>query len=177
MRPSVVLIAAAAIVSVTSCGGDDEDSSATTPPISALPTTIQISSANHLDEDLDYPQSPPLGGDHNPVWQNCGTYSDPVLDELAVHSLEHGAVWITYRPDLPDAELERLRELSAGQTHVLLSPYPELPAPIVASAWGAQQRFENAGDAGIATFVTDFQLGPQSPEPGAPCSRGYGEPE
>ena len=34
-------------------------------------------------------------GEHNPVWQNCGFYNKPVRDESAVHSLEHGAVWIT----------------------------------------------------------------------------------
>jgi hypothetical protein len=47
---------------------------------------------------VDYPQSPPVGGPHNPIWQNCGFYSKPVRDEYAVHSMEHGAVWITYSP-------------------------------------------------------------------------------
>jgi len=39
---------------------------------------------------------PPMGGTHNQVWQNCGVYETPLRSDLAVHSLEHGAVWITY---------------------------------------------------------------------------------
>lgn len=171
-RPSILAATVAALL-VASCGGNDK----TTEPAGSAPvSTIAITSRNHVDQDVDYPQSPPIGGDHNPVWQNCGVYSDPVLDELAVHSLEHGAVWITYRPDLAPGDVERLEMLTNGQTHILLSPYPDLTSPIVASAWGAQQRFETADDAGIGTFIEAFQQGPQTPEPGATCSRGYGEP-
>jgi hypothetical protein len=60
----------------------------------------------HTDGDVDYAQTPPVGGEHNPVWQNCGFYQEPVRDETAVHSLEHGAVWITYSPDIPQDEIE-----------------------------------------------------------------------
>jgi len=66
--------------------------------------------------------------------------------------------------------------LTNGQTHVLVSPYENLPAPVVATSWGTQQRFEAADDAGIGVFVAAFQKGPQTPAPGATCSRGYGEP-
>ena len=63
--------------------------------------TYEIPSKDHTTEPVEYPQNPPVGGDHNPVWQNCGYYDEPVRNENAVHSLEHGAVWITYQPDLP----------------------------------------------------------------------------
>jgi len=170
---SILAIAAAAPLAVGCSAGND---GITTPAASAPVTTIVITSRNHVDQDVDYPQSPPLGGDHNPVWQNCGVYRDPIVDELAVHSLEHGAVWIAYRPDLAATDVEQLEALAKGQTHVLVSPYPELRAPVVATAWGAQQQFETIDDAGIRTFIEAFQQGPQTPEPGATCSRGYGEP-
>jgi predicted small secreted protein len=133
-------------------------------------------SRDHTKEPVDYPQSPPVGGPHNPIWQNCGFYSKPVRDENAVHSMEHGAVWITYRPDLPKDQVEKITSFTL-KNYVLVSPYPGLPAPVVASAWGKQLRLNSANDPRLGQFVTTYRLGPQNPEPGAPCSGGVGSPE
>lgn len=130
----------------------------------------------HAQGTLSYEQTPPAGGTHNPAWQNCGYYSAPVANENAVHSLEHGAVWITYRPDLPQSQITTLRQLAQNQTYVLVSPYPDLPSPVVASAWGKQQRLSSADDPGLESFVGDFRQGPQTPERGAPCTGGIGQP-
>jgi MFS family permease len=54
-----------------------------------------------------------------------------ISNENAVHSLKHGAVWITYRPDLPEGQVETLRDLVQGQTYILVSPYPDLPSPVM----------------------------------------------
>ena len=51
---------------------------------------------------MDYPTSPPAGGAHDAAWLDCGVYDEPIRDENAVHDLEHGTVWISYRPDLDD---------------------------------------------------------------------------
>ena len=63
---------------------------------------------NHTTDPVAYAQAPPVGGDHAPTWLNCGAYPKAVPDGLAVHSLEHGAVWVTYRPDLPADQVEKL---------------------------------------------------------------------
>jgi hypothetical protein len=131
----------------------------------------------HTEGDVDYEQSPPVGGLHNPVWQNCGFYSEPIRDENAVHSLEHGAVWITYSPDLPQDEVERLRDLAQSESYVLVSPYPGLDSPVVASAWGKQLRLESAEDPNLERFARAFSQGPQTPEPGAVCTGGIGNPD
>src|SRR5690606_15236745 len=120
--------------------------------------------------------TPPVGGPHNPLWQNCGIYAEPVPSEQAVHSMEHGAVWLTYRPDLAEADVAQLLELVAGKSHALLSPFPDLPAPVIASAWGVQLKVESASDPRLAQFVEQFHSGPQTPEPGAPCYGGVGTP-
>jgi hypothetical protein len=137
----------------------------------------EISDFSHSQSDLDYAILPPPGGPHNPAWQNCGIYVEPVLTENAVHSLEHGAVWVTYQPDLAEAEIELLRQLARNRTHVLLSPYTEQAEPVVATAWGVQLRVESAEDARLAQFVQKYENGPQTPEPGAPCSNGVGTPD
>jgi len=126
----------------------------------------------HTQNTVDYEQDPPAGGQHNPVWQNAGFYEEPVRNENAVHTLEHGAVWITYSPDLPQDQRERLKEIVESQDCLLASPYPGLNAPVVASAWGFQTRLENADDPNLEKFISTYRKGPQTPEPGAPCTGG-----
>lgn len=137
----------------------------------------EITDFSHSTSDLDYAILPPPGGPHNPAWQNCGIYLEPVVTEQAVHSLEHGAVWITYQPDLDEAEVELLRQLVRGHTHLLLSPYANQAEPIVASAWGIQLRVDSADDARLVQFIQKYENGPQTPEPGAPCTNSVGTPD
>ncbi len=130
----------------------------------------------HQEGKLTYAQTPPVGGVHNPVWQNCGVYTTPVANENAVHSLEHGAIWITYRPDLSAAEVRQLQDLTRQSGYRLLSPYPGLPSSVVASAWGYQLKIERANDPRLPRFIQRYEQNPQGPEPGAPCSGGVGGP-
>ena len=99
--------------------------------------TFEVESAAHTTEPVDYPQDPPAGGPHDPSWQKCAVYDAPVRPENAVHSQEHGAVWITYQPDLPESDREILVALAEDRPYLLISPYPGLEEPVVASAWGA----------------------------------------
>ena len=129
-------------------------------------------SRNHTSNHVAYAQNPPVGGDHAPQFINCGTYTHPVNTWEAVHSLEHGAVWVTYRPDLPQQQIDAIAKEAASHQYELLSPYPDLPSPVVASAWGEQLRMENANDRRLPVFLQRYLQGPQTPEPGASCSGG-----
>jgi Protein of unknown function (DUF3105) len=131
---------------------------------------------DHLTGKVNYPQTPPAGGPHSATVLNCGIYDKPVPNENAVHDLEHGAVWITYRPDLPATQVATLRSLVRGRTYLTLSPYPGLPAPVVASAWGKQIRLTGAGDSRLEAFINKYRASPQAPEPGSPCDGGIGTP-
>jgi hypothetical protein len=138
--------------------------------------TFHNLSRRHTTAHVTYPQIPPVGGPHAPRLLNCGIYRTPVPEENAVHSLEHGAVWITYQPDLPVDQVATLRALVRGRSHLLLSPFPGLPEPVVASAWGRQLRLGDASDPRLKRFISVFREGPQTPERGAPCSGGVGHP-
>jgi hypothetical protein len=136
---------------------------------------------SHVSGPVTYDHVPPAGGPHNPVQLNCGVYTQPVPNENAVHSLEHGAVWITYEPQLPAADVSTLQRLVTSsyvgtQRYIILSPYVGLPTPIVASAWGAQLRPQSASDARLAEFIHHFAGGGQGGEPGGPCTGGVGIP-
>jgi putative peptide zinc metalloprotease protein len=135
-----------------------------------------IASRAHVESPVAYAETPPVGGAHAPVWQNCGFYDAPVRSENAVHSLEHGAVWITHRPELPVEQIDTLRRLASNQPYVLVSPFDGLPSPVVASAWGRQLYLDSSHDARLVEFVRAFRLGPQAPERGGPCSGGLGQP-
>ena len=130
----------------------------------------------HVESAVKYAQNPPAGGDHNPVWLNCGVYNEPVADGNAVHDLEHGAVWITYRPDLPQDQIDELVDKVTGQTYETLSPYPGLPAPVVVTAWDTQLKLTGPDDPGLDAFISKYKQGSQTLEPGAACSGGTGTP-
>ena len=126
----------------------------------------------HLEGELLYAQIPPVGGPHNATWQNCGFYTEPIYNWHGVHTLEHGAVWITYDPELPQADIDILAPY-AELGHVLITPYPGLPDPVVATSWGRQVRLDGVNDPRLDQFVREFRLNQEtSPEPGALCTLG-----
>ncbi|MBP9052573.1 MAG: DUF3105 domain-containing protein [Ilumatobacteraceae bacterium] len=126
----------------------------------------------HVDTPVDYPQTPPVGGPHNPVWQTCGFYDVEFPKERGVHSMEHGAVWITHAADLPAADVAILQQFAETGKEVLVSPFSGLPAPVVASAWGKQLQLDSVTDPRLAQFVGYFDDGPQTPEIDTPCAQG-----
>ncbi|MEO6018648.1 MAG: DUF3105 domain-containing protein [Knoellia sp.] len=140
------------------------------PDLSAV-KSYKFDAGSHTQAPVKYEENPPAGGPHSPVWLNCGVYDKPVPNENAVHSLEHGAVWITYRPDLPAADVAKLKKLTPD-TYAVLSPYAGLPAPVVISAWGKQLLLTGANDNRIEPFIKGYRQGPQTPEPGALCTGG-----
>ena len=119
---------------------------------------------------------PPVGGIHKDIWQNCGIYDEPIDTSNAVHSLEHGAVWIAYQPSLSDADVDTLRDIARGDAFLILSPYPELQSLIVLTAWEVQLELDSADDGRITDFITQYRVGRATPERGAACSRGIGTP-
>lgn len=131
----------------------------------------------HVSGPVTYAQTPPAGGDHAEAWQNCGIYPDPVANENAVHSMEHGAIWVTYRPDLPAEQVKLLQTAVGNEPYGLLSPFPGLPAPIVATVWGVQLKLESANDPQLATFLAKYSDASLAPEPKGECTGGVGTPQ
>jgi len=129
----------------------------------------------HDTNPVQYTEVPPVGGVHDPVPQNCGYYDQPVRSENAVHSLEHGAVWITYQPELPQEQIDKLRAIADDESEILVSPFPGLPAPVVASSWNHQLQLESADDERLQQFIRRFRNSTDAPEPGAGCT-GTGTP-
>lgn len=176
MHRSLVLSLAALVVGVSlvACGSDaPEPTTGATVDIEGVQTFDDLS-RDHTTDAVDYAQSPPVGGEHDPQWLDCtGTvYAEPVRDENAVHALEHGAVWITYSDDLASADVDALADRVAGQPYTFMSPYPEQGSPIVLTGWGVQLSLDDISDERVDEFLTAYRQGPQTPEPGATCEAG-----
>ena len=138
--------------------------------------TFEDLGRDHVETAVEYPQTPSVGGDHNPAWQNCGFYDSEVAPENATHSLEHGAVWIGYSPDLADDEVSALEDIVSQNDYVLVSPVEGMDAPLTLSAWGYQIGVESVDDPAVEAFIEEYQQGEQTPEPGASCQGGVGSP-
>jgi hypothetical protein len=144
------------------------------PDIEGLEVLAEDPSHDHVTGPIDYDRMPPLGGPHNPRWLACDIYDEPVPVEFAVHSLEHGAVWLAYDPELPADEVEALERLAAtNREYVLVSPEQGLDSRVVAVTWGAGLEATDTDDPRLAQFVEAYAGGGQGGEPGVPC-RGQG---
>lgn len=132
--------------------------------------------ANHIADEVDYDPIPPVGGNHDGAWLNCGVYTDQQRNENAVHSLEHGAIWITYDPASIDPNGVDALIALAPDTYTVISPYPGLGDAMAVSAWGAQLRFTDVTDPAVIDFIEEFWRSPNGPEPTAPCTGGIDGP-
>jgi hypothetical protein len=112
-----------------------------------------------------------VGGKHSGTWQNCAVYTTPIANEHAMHSLEHGAVWVTYRPDLPAAQVATLTSKVQGDPFRLMSPFPGLKSAVSLQAWGRQIFVDSATDSKVDKFLEAYTGGPQKPENGS-CDGG-----
>lgn len=134
----------------------------------------KLLSRKHVETDVKYPMRPPVGGDHNPAWLNCDgvVYEKAVPDVNAVHSLEHGAVWVTYNDKAAGSDVDALSSRVRSTPYSLMSPYADQAGAIMLSAWGRQVTVDGADDPRVARFFARYVQGAQTPEPGAPCTGG-----
>ncbi|MFG2321661.1 DUF3105 domain-containing protein [Streptomyces sp. NPDC048568] len=132
---------------------------------------------NHVTKKVSYPVDPPVGGDHNQAWMNCNgdVYTKPLNNENAVHSLEHGAVWVTYTDAAPKADVEKLAAKVKKTPYSLMSPDEKQQDPIMLTAWGHQRTVTGADDPNVDKFFEKFVQGEQTPEPGAACTNGLSQ--
>ncbi len=112
-----------------------------TPTLSLLGETVPMGPATHVTaaSALEItPGQPPAGGPHFAAPLRAGIATAPVEDGNAIHSLEHGMIWISYRADLIAApDLDTLRAVAqAHPNDVLLTPRPQNAGPASVVSWG-----------------------------------------
>lgn len=138
--------------------------------ISGVQTYKNLSN-QHVAERVDYPHNPSVGGNHNQIWIDCTakSYDETLPEEMATHSLEHGAVWITYKPDLSAADITKIKDKVKRSGFTFSSPYVGQDKAIALSSWGNQIKVDNINDPRVDQFMVKYRKGPMTPEPGATC--------
>jgi Protein of unknown function (DUF3105) len=138
-------------------GSDDEVDVAAV--MRAAGCTVQVVPAavgDHTVEldatsDPKWNTNPPTSGPHNPITAVYGEYDSPLKLSQVVHNLEHGAIYILYGPDVPEATVAQLREFyNEDVTAMLLAPLPSLGDEIALGAWTVPDDFEPGGTNGTA---------------------------
>jgi hypothetical protein len=173
---AVVVFAAAVITyAVVQVNDANADKVTSADQISGVQTFEYAEGQEHVTTEVDYTESPPVGGPHDAYWADCtGTvYDVDIRHENAVHGLEHGAVWITYDPDaISDGDLDTLKDLVDGRSGMMLSPYPGLSSPISLQSWNHQLFVDSASDKRVQQYI-DFMLfnAEFTPEDGASCEQ------
>jgi len=177
MSRRTAVLAVVAVLLLAACGGGTKNASAVDQSGKVSGVVFEPgASRGHTQGTVVYGgKKPPSGGDHNPYPVTCGAYSQPVPDEYAVHSIEHGAVWIAYLPTLDAASITKLRAL-ATQEKLLVTPYDGLATPIVLVAWQYRLELQSADDPRIQQFIDAYGNGKVAPEPNAACT-GVGIPD
>lgn len=121
----------------------------------------------HVSGTVDYDSTPPTHGPHSTAPAACGVHGEAVANENMVHTLEHGAVGLLYRPsvDLGDVRaLERI--VRAYDSRVFSAPYPGMPSALAIVSWGELMRLDALDESAIREYIAAFRgRGPED----VPC--------
>ena len=113
-------------------------------PADGLGTPVADEGNAHVAEDqpITYKVYPPVSGTHYDNPTAAGFYDQSVAEGHFVHSLEHGYIVIYYKPDIPDATKQQLKDLMTqlplgkyGKVKLVIVPYTNMTTPLAIGAW------------------------------------------
>ena len=112
----------------------------------------------------DYNSDPPTGGWHYNTPAQTGIYDKELPDEQLLHNLEHGHIWIAYRPDLDPAVVEKLAEIAKSTgSKMIMTPRAKNDKPIAIMAWEYLLKLDNFDEVQIKGFIKAHRgKGPES---------------
>ncbi len=100
---------------------------------------------------IAYGSDPPTSGPHQPGPDLSGFLDEPLSRPRQVGVLEHGGVLIQHREPLSTAETTALSALA--RPGVAIAPNPDLPAPVVATAWTFKRTCDRLDPSALEEFV------------------------
>jgi len=122
------------------------------------------------DKEYDDSAEPLTSGAHaSPIpW---GSYESDLKEVNTIHNLEHGGIYVSYQPNLPDEQVQAMKELlfePYGDSEfkpkkVILAPRAANSSPIVVSSWLRSMKLEKFDAQKILDYY-ETNAG-KSPEP------------
>ena len=186
----VAALAVVGAVALLGLGGGEASVSDVRADLRAAGCTMRVVEAvpnvsNHSDfpdpeaRSPDWNTDPPTTGPHYGQTLQYGSYTEPIDIGRALHNLEHGAAYILYGNDVPDATVAELQEFYADHANgTILAPYARLGDQIALGAWvvpglpeasndrgsGVLAKCTRFDDQAFSAFFDAFQFnGPESP--------------
>jgi hypothetical protein len=105
------------------------------------------------DTHVEYTSEPPTSGPHQLAPPVEGVVDDPIPRPVQVGILERGDVLLQHDPDLDPDAVRRLEGLAGDG--VVVAPNPDLPSPIVATAWVYKRTCDTVDVAALQEFIDE----------------------
>lgn len=123
--------------------------------------SYSILGRNHVPDGsiVSYNSNPPTSGDHYAAAAPTRFYDKELPDEQLVHNLEHGHIWISYKPGLSDEIINMLKDFAGG--FVIVTPRSNNDTDVTLAAWGRLDKFniETGGvdNQRVRDFISRYQ--------------------
>lgn len=107
-----------------------------------------------------YSSNPPTSGWHFNQPAEWGIYKEEVADETLIHNLEHGGVWISYKPDIPEEVRKKLENFyEKWGRKVIVAPRSKNDSDISLAAWNRLDKFSLSeySDERVEKFIKAFR--------------------
>lgn len=123
---------------------------------------VPIQPAEHINPGDPLPglylTNPPVSGWHYGQTAEWGVYDKELVDQNIIHNLEHGGIWISYKPDAPQELIDNLKKLASEyKRKVILTPRAANDSIIALAAWGRLDKFDYFDEARIVKFIKAFK--------------------
>ena len=132
--------------------------------------SFAIVSRDHIDPGthatIPYNSNPPTSGQHYPEPANWGVYTNTLADETLIHNLEHGGIWISYKPSVDADTISKLQDFAKRYQLVVVEPREADDSAIAFAAWGHLQNFDKFDEASMVKFIEAYyNKGPEKVSP------------
>ena len=116
---------------------------------------------DHIDIGAEHPtynSNPPTSGWHYVTSAQSGIYDKPFPDEQLIHNLEHGHIWIAYRPNLPKDQIEKLADIAKSYgSKVIMTPREANDTPIAIVSWEYLYKTDILDEAQVKVFIDAYR--------------------
>jgi len=115
-----------------------------------------------LRTPVTYKTNPPTSGDHFAKAESWGVNNQEIEDKAAVHGLEHGGIWISYK-DLDEESIKILGEIGRENSgSVIVSPRSGNDAKVSVASWGRLMKLDAVDKALVQKYIDTYKN--QGPE-------------
>jgi len=122
---------------------------------------FEIVGRNHIPGGTfgsGYNSNPPSSGPHWASPAKNGFYDSALPDEQLIHNLEHGHVWIAYKPDVGEEIKNELKKIAEDEDwKVVVASRDKNETKIACVAWGRVLKMDEPDFDKIRDFIKTYR--------------------